>query len=453
MQDSLQQRLEFVGLGDGIERLLAPIAPGLDRHLDAALRHLSLQVAAAPSAARFLYGRDRIESDGGSAAAHWQALLAGQFDKTFVETATRTGQRHARIGVEPRWQAGSHAIIAQALIRGVVADGVAQIARARRGPLALLDLRGSAPDEMIQGLADAVAALVGAVLLDLDLTFSGYAERLRQDAEAGLAAEKSRLRTAAAQVGLALENAAAGQSDTGLVALDDPDLVPLRAGAEKLADRVSGLIEDLELSARAVDGLAVSVLHAARGLDQDSEHQVAQAGLLARALPELGPAVLAVSNGLGQQVRTRRQDVRHCRKGARDLGAIRDALAPMRQGKGRTHDGEVELDAKLEGVMVLLDRLGDDCSAEARALAALERELGALATAVSVATLHAAGLEARLVDGKGQGAAIEASIRQALEGSTALAGLAQTFNTPASAPQTVFPLPDHAALAAHWHVM
>ena len=120
--------------------------------------------------------------------------MAGQWDKAFVEAALRAGQRQARIGVDPRWHAGSHAIVVQGLIRGIIRDGVEAALRTRRGPLSMLagdPVPVLAATEM---MAEGLATLVSAVVLDLDLTFSGYIERLRLDAEAALSTERGRMK-------------------------------------------------------------------------------------------------------------------------------------------------------------------------------------------------------------------------------------------------------------------
>jgi methyl-accepting chemotaxis protein len=509
MQDTLQQRLDFVGLGDAAEERLAPIAESAARHLEMALQHFAARASNTPSAARFLYGRDRIEGDGGGPAAHWQALLAGRLDKGFAEQAMRTGQRHARIGVDPRWQAGSHAIIAQVLVRGIIRDGIATMTRPRRGPLGLL----GAPDptalnDAADALASGVATIVGAVLFDLDLTFSGYVERLRQDGEARLAAQQAQLHQSLEAAGKLLELAAEGRRDDALIEGNEPELAPLRAGAEKLADRVIGLIEDLDLAGRAAEALAAEVLSDGQGL---VEHSAAQGEGAQRLVEQLGrsvPHAIALRNGLADLVRQSRALARRCSRQRRtllalraDAGAQRDPtvttdlvdrvdalglaanLAAARLAQGNASGpldadlrdlalGLAQVSAQLRAVADrnehagrhagedparmtdAIEQLTRDVGADLTALVALEREGAALAEGLESALSLSAPLA--ILGGEGQ-AALD-RLRHVLAEAGALTDLSRAFEDPAPADvppragDPVLPAPDQAALAAHWHV-
>lgn len=429
MADMLQQRLDFIGLGEGIEARLAPIVDSVAQHLDLALQRLAMQVAGAPSAARFLFGRERIEADNGGPAAHWRALAAGQFDSGFAEAAQRAGHRQARIGVDPRWHAGSHAIVVQSLVRGVIRDGVEAAMRARRGPLALLGGGDPAPAlALTEAMADGLAALVGAVVLDLDLTFSGYAERLRLDAAAAVAAEKNRLKQVVAEAGRILEQAAQGRRDLDRGDLSDPDLAPLHAGAERLADRMIELVGDLDVSGRAVRTLAAEVLRCTQLLNTDA------AGPLSEAASCLAAGTTAMTGTVSELARAARASRRRIAKARTDIAAVRRAL-----------DAEAVLDTAL----ALIERLGAEQGDLARSLAGLEREAQRL-------TSLAADLQAELEARSGQQAAVDQRLRVALEGAEALVGLAQAMGGGAgdSDPsENAIPAPENAALAAHWHML
>lgn len=454
MQEALQQRLDFVGLGEGAKERLTPISDSLSHHLDAALDDLSRRIATAPTTARFLFGRERIEADGGGLAAHWKKLLAGQIDSSFAEAAMRTGQRHARIGVDPRWHMGSHAVIVQSLIRSILTDGMDR-ARTRRGPLAVLDaLVPQQSSAQVEAMADGIAALVGAVLVDLELTFAGYVDRLRHDTEAAIAAEQARLKSAVATAGHVLDMAAEGRRDDEAMALDAPELAPLREGAEKLADRVIGLAEDLEVSGKAISTLAEQVLLGVRHLSADTAAGSQDGGALARALAELSPAAMAVASGLGEQGRARRTDLRRFRRGARDIEAARTLLRGTDASSKAAN--LTEADALLVSIAGLFERLIADTSAETRSLTTTDRLAEALVAAISSASIDAAGLAARLATTGNQGEALEQSMAEALESIGILAGLADILGRSedsATAAEPVFPLPDQTALAAHWHAL
>lgn len=514
MADALQQRLDFVGLGEGAEARLSPIADSAARHLDLALQRLAMQVAGAPSAARFLFGRERIEADGGGPAAHWRALIAGQWDRHFVDAALRAGQRQARIGVDPRWHAGSHSIVTQSLIRGVIHDGVEAALRMRRGPLAMLAGDPAHALGVTEVMADGLATLVSAVVLDLDLTFTGYAERLRLDAEAALATERGRMGRVVAEAARVLDLASQGQCESSAEALADPELEPLRAGVERLADRMADLLDDLAVSGRAARTLAAEVLRCARLLGTEEEVQAEAAGHLAESLSTLQPKIRQQAEHSADMTRKAKSSARLCAKVRAEMeGALAAMGAARRYGDGlgaaieradalglaanmisarlahgaptpaseRTLDEDlrslalglsqlaaqlrvvqdkVRLDgskagAGLEAALSLMGRLGEGQGEVARGLGALEREAQRIAALVSDGAIGAAGLVAAIERDRGQGAAIEESLREAIDGARALIDLAEAMGASETAgpPEAGLPEPETAMLAAHWHVL
>lgn len=517
MQDTLQQRLEFVGLGAGVEARLAPIAESATRHLEIALERFNATLAATPSAARFAYGRERIEGEGGGLAAHWRALVAGRLDAEFAQIAMRTGQRHARIGVEPRWHVGSSALIIETLIKGVIRDGVAAAIRQRRGPLSLLGAGDPAAVlEATDAMADGLAALVSGMVVDLDLSLSGYVDKLRQDRQAEAEAQQSRLRTCVEQAGLALQNAAEGRADDALMRLDAPELAPLRLGTERLADRMIALVEDLEQASGAAATLAREALQAGEMLLAGREAQAEQGQALAAILAEAMPALTEGANDVATLTRRNKTMVRRCAKGQHGLETARLALDGVRRDAdqqaalsaraealgfdanvlaarlaadgsglagnsglpeevralaqglgqlaaqlraGQAQAGRAVGDAvqELEGVGALVRRLGRDIEADLPMLAGLARQSQDRAKTFAEAAMLARQLEAALLTDRDSGVAAERRLKEAVAGSSALAEFATTLEqkgeTEPEEGGAHYPAPDHAALAAHWHVL
>jgi methyl-accepting chemotaxis protein len=514
MADTLQQRLDFIGLGEGADARLAPIVQSAAHHLDLALHRLAQQVEGAPSAARFLFGRERIEGDGGGPAGHCRALVAGQWDKGFVEAALRAGQRQARIGVDPRWHAGSHAIVAQTLIRGVIRDGVEAALRTRRGPLAMLVGDPAPVIEATEVMADGLATLVSAVLLDLDLTFSGYIERLRLDADATLVTERGRMKRVVAEAARVLELAAQGRHEATAENRADPDLAPLHEGAERLADRMMDLVGDLAISGRAAKTLAAEVLRCARRLGTDKGVQAGEANQLADSLGALQPTTSGQAQLAADLARKARSGGRLCSKARGEIERAQAAAkAAQREGNGmgvaierldalglavnlisarlahaapatapeRTIEEDLhalarglsqlgaqlraaqekarldgsKIEAGLASALSLVERLGAEQGDLVRGLGTLVGDAQRIAASVSVGATEAAGLAAALERDRGQGAAIQETLQEALEGAKALLDLAGAMSgeDKAGAPQADVPEPETAILAAHWHVL
>ncbi|WP_338721199.1 protoglobin domain-containing protein [Devosia sp. XK-2] len=495
MQDTFQQRLDFVGLGGDVASRLAPISPLIERHIERALQSFNAQVATTPSAARFLYGRDRIETNGEGLAEHWRALAQGRFDNHFAEAAQRMGLRHARIGLEPRWHVGSYASLVDTLVRGIIQDGMAAAVEDRRGTLGLFGRPAPASLRLaVEGISEGLATLLAGVLLDIDLSVSGYVAKLREEGVNGAEAQRQRLRQAVREAGRALELAAEGRKDVSLAAPSDPDLAPLHAGAERLADKVMALVEDLDCSSAALRAVAGQVVDSGRLLLAGGEGQGLVVAGLAERLAEAAatekdnrPALDALERSLRARSRRRSAARRPAAAARANLMALRaelgeldafaeqldalhvslqlafaesdaDALTGIRTGIGqlaaalRTHRAQSERarDDLVRNVAALedaLEKLAGGAPAEARAAGQATEALGAQAAILEEA---AKALEA-LRDAQ---AADLGERRMAMDGlREAFADLAATL-APAPDDEHVgisFPAPDQGALAAHWH--
>ncbi|MVS99371.1 protoglobin domain-containing protein [Devosia marina] len=494
MQDTFEQRLAFVGLDKDVEARLAPIADLVERHVEVAVERFTAQVATSPSAARFLYGRDRLDSNGEGLAEHWRALAGGRFDAGFAEASRRMGLRHARIGLEPRWHVGSYASLVDVLVKGVIQDGMAAALQSRRGALGLFGRSDEAGVQRVaEAIAEGLATLLAGVLLDIDLSLSGYIAKLREEGLHNAEAQRQRLRQAVKQAGQALELAADGQRHEVAEAPTDPDLAPLYAGAERLADKVMALIADLEGASATMHQVAGNVATHAAALtnarDEQEQMGVALADELAGQAP-LAEQLCAILDAAA----------RHNKAVQRKAAALA-AVHAAQQADAGVLDGFAEqldalhLSAQLlaaqredEAVRTLsagLGRLSGQCRAlrvqsggrqdemtrsVAALQAALERLNGtaaedpvSIAPAAKAARAQLAALEAMAAQARGLSAALQEDweksqtaregVRDALLATGAFADLAAAFAPDATpAEQTVaFPDHDQTALAAHWH--
>ncbi|WP_375599153.1 protoglobin domain-containing protein [Devosia sp. Naph2] len=499
MQDTFQQRLDFLGLGEDVETRMAPIADLVERHVEGALERFNAQVSRAPSAARFLYGRDRIEANGEGLAEHWRAMARGQFDLEFARAAQRMGLRHARIGLEPRWHVGSYASLVDTLVRGIIQDGLAAAIRSRKGGLNLFGRpdHGIANDA-VGAIAEGLATLMAGVLLDIDLSLSGYIGRLREEGLNAVEAQRQRLRLAVEKAGRTLELAAEGQkpddSETS-----DSELAPLYAGAERLADRVIALLADLEGSSAAMHGVAQSLAqHAATLLAADaapSEQAQVLAGHLdgqAGIARQMADAIEGLERQAKAQARQRgglRKAARVAESAAAALGAEAraeenlaeqlDALHLSAQllaaqgddegvralsaglgrlsGQLRTHharstEARRGLARSLAGQQAMLERMAGACANDAAGLTQTAQAARNQAAALADIARVAHGLHDALAVGAAQNRSAQEGLREALAATEAFADLVRVFDQQeAEEPVEMFPAQDQAALAAHWH--
>ncbi|RIL04811.1 MAG: hypothetical protein DCC71_12760 [Proteobacteria bacterium] len=152
MKEDLEERLAFLAWSDTDERLLAELAPLLDRHADrfvaAFYRHLlsfdgTRQLLISPEVKERLLRKQR---------EYLLSLGDAALDDGYGEDRLRIGQVHERIGLEPRWYLGAYALYFSLL--------APMIAESRPGDSA--------------GVAQAMVSLVKRLLLDAQIAIEAY---------------------------------------------------------------------------------------------------------------------------------------------------------------------------------------------------------------------------------------------------------------------------------------
>ncbi|TQF81474.1 hypothetical protein FK498_05140 [Elioraea sp. Yellowstone] len=165
----IDTRTAFMRLSPGTRADLAEawaiIEPSLDQVLTAFYDHLKrTPETAAMLEAHAKRGLDWLK---GAQRKHWERLFSGTFDPAYVEGVRRVGAAHARIGLDPRWYLGGYAL------------ALAEIGR----------LVGARHRWNGRRAAEVMAAVTGAVFLDMDLALSVYFE----EAQAAAAAERGKV--------------------------------------------------------------------------------------------------------------------------------------------------------------------------------------------------------------------------------------------------------------------
>lgn len=154
--------------GDLLREFWIVAEPKLPQILDGFYRH----VGAEPQLAQ-LVGNSipRLKAAQG---AHWARLFGGRFDNDYMRGVRTIGLAHNRIGLEPRWYIGGYSFVLGQLI------GVA-VEHYRWRPTRL---------------AGILAAVTGAVMLDMDLAISVYQDALLEQR----AQQQNRVATAIAEL-------------------------------------------------------------------------------------------------------------------------------------------------------------------------------------------------------------------------------------------------------------
>ena len=151
-------RLSYIHLDEAAATLLRAVKPHLAAALPGILDRFYAHTLQQPELAAKFGDPARVDAAKAAQASHWTLLFDARFDDAYRISVVRIGQAHYRVGLTPRWYIAGYATILGDLL-AVVADhlgGTVQGAAARRR------------------LADTQAAVVRAVMLDMDLAISAY---------------------------------------------------------------------------------------------------------------------------------------------------------------------------------------------------------------------------------------------------------------------------------------
>ena len=179
---NISRRLEFMQLDEASLSQIRSLKGIVDRELPIGLDKFYDQLRKSPEVKRFFSSDEHISRAKGAQEGHWGNISNANFNEDYVAKVQAIGSVHARIGLEPQWYIGGYALILDHLINQSV-----QQVFPKSGMFARKTM--SAPD-----FGKALASLVKAALLDMDLAISVYidqAEIAKQQAQAeAIAAER-----------------------------------------------------------------------------------------------------------------------------------------------------------------------------------------------------------------------------------------------------------------------
>lgn len=158
---ALTNRMTFMRLDVASRERLRSLKPIIDRQLPKALDDLYEQIRACETTQAFFQDERLVAKAREGQGAHWRALVAADFSDEYLAGVRATGETHARIGLQPRWYVDGYALVAANLMRAVVEQ---------RWPAGSQEPGHDGAEE----LGSDLAALLKAILLDVDLALSVY---------------------------------------------------------------------------------------------------------------------------------------------------------------------------------------------------------------------------------------------------------------------------------------
>ncbi|MGP0091433.1 MAG: protoglobin domain-containing protein [Xanthobacteraceae bacterium] len=157
--DNLRGRLAFIRIDEQMRATLRELKPLAMKALPGVLDGFYAQVGKYPEVARLFSNPAQMRNAKELQIRHWGVVLGAAFDDAYCQSATRIGEAHSRLGLQPRWYIGGYSFILSGLLRAIeieVSSSRFNSARQR------------------ERKAQMMAALVAATMLDMDLAISVY---------------------------------------------------------------------------------------------------------------------------------------------------------------------------------------------------------------------------------------------------------------------------------------
>lgn len=277
---SVERRLDFMQLDHEGRAGIRSLKALVERELPHGLDKFYAQLRKSPEVSRFFSSDDHISRAKGAQVGHWVNIADGNFNEDYVAKVRTIGTVHARIGLEPQWYIGGYAIILDHLINSAVEEIFPKGG--------VFSKRTMKPAEF----GKALAGLVKAVMLDMDLAISVYID------EAEIAKQKAQAEAIDAERQLVCNSfgkamAAIAGKDVSYRIDDD-----LPAAYHALRDDFNNALEQLSTTIQQIDGAAAQInagsqeiRTAADDLAKRTEQQAASIEETAAALEEITTTV------------------------------------------------------------------------------------------------------------------------------------------------------------------
>ncbi len=228
----LEERLDFLAIGEADLELLAGLRPLLERHADEFVEAFYRHLLSFEQTRRLLSDARVKERLLGKQREYLLSLAGPRIDESYVADRKRIGEVHERVGLEPRWYLGAYALYFNHLLPRIC------------------ERHGQDPPRTER----IVAALVKVLTLDAQLAMEAYIERREAELEhlnrelattsRGLAREVAvgheSLRRTERRARAAEELASAATLVAGLAHEIGTPLGVIRGHAEALDDAVEG---------------------------------------------------------------------------------------------------------------------------------------------------------------------------------------------------------------------
>jgi methyl-accepting chemotaxis protein len=313
---TLNQRLEFMKLDASGREALKSLKPLIDKELPGALDAFYARVKAFPETSRFF--RDDAHINGAKSAQlkHWSKISSADFSDEFSRSVRAIGQTHARIGLDARWYIGGYALITERLIHAAVEN---------------LWPRGAfgGKSKKSEEAAQAIAALVKGVFLDMDLAVSAYldsAEEARREMEATRTVAIQNKTAAITALTRAVSELAQGNLQARLTGEFSDEYRELQGNFNSMAAQLEDVVRAISATTSELANAASEISASTTDLSQRTEEQAASLEQTSASMEEIS---VTVKNNADNA--TRANDLTRATRDVADRGGqvVSEAVSAM----------------------------------------------------------------------------------------------------------------------------
>jgi len=311
---SLAGRLRFAGLDETQSDFLRNYRSMLEPYVKAGLRDVMNRFQSMPDCSPSFESENQLDRLHDLQSSHWSVLTDARFDGLYAERVKVLSDNAGRMGLDPRWQIASHAVVLEHLLGGLVTE---------HAPRSILPGNRKKSRE----LAEAVKNVVRLVMVDTEIAVSLRFNELRLRHGRELAEQRDNDRSEAARLlGEALTAFAAGDLQARIGG-DVPDAYrDVAATFNAALETIGASLTSAQNSIGEAEALSARFADIGRSMAERSRQQAA-------ALAETSRAIQTMIGDVaenGARISAAETAVSHAREAAVESGkAIGEAINAM----------------------------------------------------------------------------------------------------------------------------
>ncbi len=273
-QSLLDERLEFVGIGQQEKSALSDLSSTIAQALDGALDRFYAKATKNPRTAQLFKSSDHVKHAKARQVSHWKTIASAKFDGEYVAGVTAVGLTHAKLGLEPRWYIGGYAMMIDGIVRTIVSQHLDGYLVRKKGAK----------------LANDISVVIKAALVDMDYAISVYLEALdkkRGEAEAAREAAQREQNIALDTIANSLSKLSSGDLTASISKQLAPEFDGLKSDFNASLSSLGDAMGKIGLSVQQVSSQSEELASATNDMAKRTEQQAAALEETAAAIEQI----------------------------------------------------------------------------------------------------------------------------------------------------------------------